>query len=85
MKTSCLIRHDVPSQSAYEENSYLVGRIKDLENLIEEMVSSNQEVIDETANTTEDYKIRVSKAFNTKRLFQISNANIIRLRAWSNR
>ena len=29
------------------------------------MVSSNQEVIDETANTTEDYKIRVSKAFNT--------------------
>ena len=49
------------------------------------MVSSNQEVIDETANTTEDYKIRVSKAFNTKRLFQISNANIIRLRAWSNR
>lgn len=62
---SCPIRCDVQSQSAYEENSYLVGRIKDLENLIEEMVSSNQEVIDETANTTEDYKIRVSKAFNT--------------------
>ena len=49
------------------------------------MVSSNQEVIDETANTTEDYKLRVSKTFSTKRLFQISYANIIRLRAWSNR
>ena len=41
------------------------------------MVSSNQEVIDETANTTEDYKIRVSKAFNTKKPIRCNLCNNI--------
>ena len=51
-------RNDI-HQSAHEENYYLVERIKHLENLVDEMATSNQEVIDETVTSTEDYKMRV--------------------------
>ena len=36
-----------------------MDRVKQLETLIEEMVTSNQEVIDEASNTADDYKLRV--------------------------
>lgn len=48
------------SYSAYEENSYLVERMKHLENLLEDMAESNQEVIDEASQKSEDYRLRVS-------------------------
>ena len=56
--TFFFVRNDI-YQSAHEENYYLVERIKHLENLVDEMASSNQEVIDETVASTEDYKMRV--------------------------
>ena len=52
------------AHSAFEENSYLVDRIKHLENLMEEMVASNQEVIDEAVITADDYKLRVNEVRN---------------------
>ena len=56
--TFFFVRNDI-YQSAHEENYYLVERIKHLENLVDEMATSNQEVIDETVASTEDYKMRV--------------------------
>ena len=41
-----------------------MDRVKQLETLIEEMVTSNQEVIDEASNTAEDYKLRVWRNVN---------------------
>ena len=52
-------------QSAHEENYYLVERIKHLENLVDEMATSNQEIIDETVTSTEDYKMRVWQVTST--------------------
>ena len=46
--------------AVHEENSYLVDRMKQLENLLEDMAQSNQEVIDEAASNAEDSRIRVS-------------------------
>ena len=48
------------SYSAFEENSYLVERMKHLENLLEDMAESNQEVIDEASQKSEDYRLRVN-------------------------
>ena len=46
--------------NAHQENQYLVERIKHLEMLVDEMVASNQEVIDESSRKADDLKLRVS-------------------------
>ena len=47
-------------------NNVSVEKIKQLENLIDEMVSSNQEVIDESSASVEDNKIRVIDDLNNR-------------------
>ena len=47
--------------TAHQENQYLVERIKHLEILVDEMVASNQEVVDESSRKADDLKLRVSK------------------------
>jgi hypothetical protein len=47
--------------TAHQENQYLVERIKHLEMLVDEMVASNQEVIDESSRKADDLRLRVSK------------------------
>ena len=66
--------------TAHQENQYLVERIKHLEILVDEMVASNQEVIDESSRKTDDLKLRVSKGWKTS---DNQSFYFIRLKVWS--
>ena len=66
--------------NAHQENQYLVERIKHLEMLVDEMVASNQEVIDESNRKADDLKLRVSKGWKTS---DNQSFYFIRLKVWS--
>ena len=46
-------------ESPHQENLHLLERIRELESLLEEMATSNQEVIKETSDRSEDFKLQV--------------------------
>ena len=48
------------TESVHEENSYLSERVHQLELLVDEMVTSNQEVTDEAGSRTEELRRQVS-------------------------
>ena len=60
MRSTICFRQD-EATTAHQENQYLVERIKHLEILVDEMVVSNQEVIDESSRKADDLRLRVSK------------------------
>ena len=78
LSTICF-RQDLAT-TAHQENQYLVERIKHLEMLVEEMVASNQEVIEESSRKTDDLKLRVSKGWKKS---DNQSFYFIRLKVWS--
>ena len=57
-----------------------MARIKNLETLVDDMVTTNQDVIDESAKSTDDLNLRVRQANN---MYHV-NGIMYRLRALNN-